>query len=141
MIRYSLSCQQSHSFDGWFCNSDAFDEQVTQNQVSCPLCGTTSVSKALMAPNIATRDSGRKMDLGGDQEQKNVRALMRKVREYVTANADYVGERFAEEARNIHHEESESRGIYGEATFEDIKELHEEGIECHRLPQLPDDQN
>ncbi|MGI9388393.1 MAG: DUF1178 family protein [Methyloligellaceae bacterium] len=141
MIRYHLICQDGHSFDGWFCNSDAFDEQAAQGQVSCPFCGSSEVSKAVMAPNISIGETRERPSLEDKQDHQDMSAMIRKVRDHIEANADYVGDRFANEARKIHYEETEARGIYGEATVEDVKELHEEGITCHQMPQLPEDQN
>ena len=66
---------------------------------------------------------------------------MRKLRKVVEDNAEYVGPRFAEEARKIHYKESEEKGIYGEASPSDVKELLDEGVEIHALPVLPEDQN
>jgi hypothetical protein len=67
--------------------------------------------------------------------------MTRRIRDYIETNAEYVGDRFADEARKIHYQESEPRGVYGEATLKEVRDLHEEGIECHHLPQLPEDQN
>jgi hypothetical protein len=149
MIHYTLECDDGHGFDGWFRNSDAFDRQVARGLVVCPECGATTVHKSIMAPNVATT-KGREVapmattapeDPKIAQARKEVAAAMRKLRETVEANAEYVGPKFAEEARKIHYEETESRGIYGEASLKDVKELHEEGIDCHPLPVLPEEQN
>lgn len=141
MILYRLICDEGHSFDAWFGSSDAFDKQVKDDLVTCPSCGTISVSKALMAPNIATGDSGKKISLDTGSDQKAILDMTRKVRAYIKQNADYVGDRFADEARKIHYKEGDPRSIYGEATFEDVKKLGEEEIVCHQLPVLPEEQN
>ncbi len=141
MIRYNLSCEHGHSFDAWFPGSDAFDEQAAQGQISCPFCGTPHVSKAPMAPNISMVRSRRPAQLENNQDQKTVLNMTRRIRDYIETNAEYVGDRFADEARKIHYQESEPRGVYGEATLKEVRDLHEEGIECHHLPQLPEDQN
>jgi hypothetical protein len=149
MIRYTLECEKGHGFDGWFSNSEAFDRQAKRSLVTCPECGSTNVSKSIMAPNVSTT-KGREVtpmattapeDPKIAKARKEVAAAMRKLRETVEANAEYVGPRFAEEARKIHYEETERRGIYGEASLSDVKELHDEGIECHPLPVLPEEQN
>jgi hypothetical protein len=72
--------------------------------------------------------------------QEAITAL-RKIRKHLTENADYVGPKFAEEARRIHYNETEKRGIYGEASSDEAKSLAEEGIEFHPLPVLPEDHN
>ena len=137
MIRYSLVCAGGHEFDGWFSSSDAFEAQSRDGDVICPPCGSAEVSKALMAPNVATS----KVAEDADPASPEMREVARKVREHVEQTADYVGDRFAEEARKIHYEEVEPRGIYGEATPSEAVELKEEGVEFHPLPPSPKDQN
>jgi hypothetical protein len=143
MIRFSLICGEAHQFEGWFGNSDAYEEQRSAGALACPICGSVDVEKALMAPAVAT----------GRKEERPVRvaahtrpepdhlAALRQIRKHLTENAEYVGPRFAEEARRIHYEESEKRGIYGEASSEEVRKLHDEGIEFHPLPVLPEDHN
>jgi hypothetical protein len=147
VIRYALACGEGHAFEGWFGGSNAFDEQRAAGGISCPVCGSADVDKALMAPAVA----GTKRAAGGGEAPIPVAAphalpeelvtMLRKLRRHVTENADYVGDRFAEEARRIHYEEAEARGIYGEATREEAVALSEEGIEFHPLPVLPEDRN
>lgn len=72
---------------------------------------------------------------------RELRALMRKLRTEVVSNSEYVGSRFPEEARKMHHEETPARGIYGEASAEEARALVEEGIEFLPLPTLPEDHN
>lgn len=137
MIRYSLVCADGHEFDGWFGSSDAYEVQARNGDVICPHCGSAEVSKALMAPNVATSKGA---DDAGPPDAEIAEAV-RKVREHVEKTADYVGDKFAEEARKIHYEEVEPRGIYGEATPSEAVELKEEGVEFHPLPSVPEDQN
>ena len=73
--------------------------------------------------------------------ERELRHKLKELRDHITKNAQYVGPRFPEEARKIHYGETEHRSIYGEASPEDAKQLHEEGIEFHPLPVLPDDKN
>jgi len=147
MIRYDLICDKGHEFDGWFRDSAAFEKQVKRHLVSCTHCGSGEVSKQLMAPGIPVK-SNRKPEaaqtmLAGavDTRTQKLMQMMREMRRNVEANAEYVGDRFADEARKIHYAESEKRGIYGEAKPEDAKALIEEGIEVHPLPRLPEDSN
>lgn len=152
MIRYTLRCAKEHDFEAWFRSGDDYDRSVDQNEVACPVCGDTRVEKALMAPSIAgTRTAPRPPDdkvqddkvqlATADPREKALRSALRELREKITEQADYVGDKFADEARKIHYEEVKPRGIYGEATTEEAKELHEEGIAFHPLPSLPDDKN
>jgi hypothetical protein len=147
MIHYDLTCDKGHDFDGWFRNSAAYDEQADKGLVSCAVCGSVKVEKQLMAPGIPTKsnrknDSPRKMVAGPvDPRLAAMMDMVRQVRKHVEENAEYVGDRFAEEARKIHYEETEHRGIYGEASMEDAKALVEEGITVHAIPRLPEDGN
>ena len=147
MIRYDLICVKGHEFDGWFRDSAAFDKQVKRHLVSCTHCGSDAVSKQLMAPGIPVK-SNRKAEASQtmvagtvDPRTQKLMQMMREMRKSVEANAEYVGDRFADEARKIHYAESEKRGIYGEAKPEDAKALIDEGIEVHPLPRLPEDSN
>jgi hypothetical protein len=142
LIKYTLSCDNGHSFDGWFSSSADFDRQAELGLVSCPACGSVSVAKELMTPSVST---SRKKDeakvLMMDQARKEAVA---KIRELVTAireNSDDVGEKFPEEARKIHYGEAEERGLIGKATADEARALLEEGIEIAPLPVLPDDVN
>lgn len=147
MIHYDLICDKGHAFDGWFRNSAAYDEQSVKGLVSCSVCGSAKVEKQLMAPGIPTKsnrkdDAPRKMVAGPvDPRLAAMMDMVRQMRKHVEENAEYVGDRFAEEARKIHYEETEHRGIYGEASMEDAKALIEEGITVHPLPRLPEDGN
>ena len=142
MIHYNLSCDQEHEFDGWFSDSGAFDAQLKAGQVQCPVCGSVEVRKALMTPSLGQKQNQQVTQIKPETGiQKELLNAMRVIREKVTQNADYVGDRFAEEARKIHYKEAEGRGIYGETTMEDAKSLTEEGIEIHPLPSPPEDQN
>ena len=147
MIRYDLICDQGHPFDGWFRDSAAYDEQAGRGLVCCSLCGTAKVQKQLMAPGIPAKSnrkdtSSQKMIAGPvDPRLAAMMQMVREMRKQVEANAEYVGPRFAEEARKIHYEETEQRGIYGEASPDEAKALIEEGITVHALPRLPEEGN
>lgn len=141
MIRYTLQCDGDHEFEAWFASGAAYDEQAKRGQINCPLCGTHKVTKGVMAPNIAAGSSAGQTMLGEPPSRQDAAALVRKIREHVEKTADNVGDNFAEEARKIHHEEAEPRGIYGSATKDEAKELAEEGVEFHPLPALPEEKN
>ncbi len=141
MISFTLGCDKGHEFDGWFKSSDAFNEQVKRKIVTCPHCGSAKIQKTLMAPNIGAKSNKKVLAAAGSPKVPEVMETLRQMRQYVEQSADYVGDKFAEEARRIHYEEVEVRGIYGEASTEDVRELNEEGIEVHPLPALPEDKN
>ncbi len=135
MIVFDLRCDQEHVFEAWFPDSKTFERQAKKGQVTCPVCGDTKVEKALMAPNIST---GRKKDAEKEKAQAaKVMQALSEVRRQVEENCDYVGPQFAEEARKIHYGETDERGIYGEATKEESKELADEGIEVGVIPWVP----
>ena len=146
MIRYDLICSEGHEFDGWFSDSASFDKQVSAGIVECTVCGTSKVEKALMAPGIPAKANKSQalqpvMQNTPQSPAAEMTQLIRKLREHVEQNSEYVGPRFAEEARKIHYEESDARGIYGEATLQDAEDLKEEGIEVQPLPLLPEEHN
>jgi hypothetical protein len=130
VIVYNLRCRNAHEFEGWFRDSAAFDEQSKTGALTCPVCDSRKVAKAIMAPAV----SGTKKTAAAPEEAKQMRQFMTGLRQYVQQNADYVGPEFAEEARKIHYGETEHRHIYGEATLEEAKELLEEGVDVAPLP-------
>jgi hypothetical protein len=163
MILYRLKCKKGHEFEAWFASGAAFEKQEKRGLLSCPNCGTTKVSKALMAPSISKRAKARPVASSPDEPAPEARreptraptkpetqrvaahrelaAAMRRLRAEVEAKSEYVGPRFSEEARKIHYEEVPARGIHGEATAEEAESLREEGIEFFPLPVLPEDRN
>ncbi len=123
MIHYSLVCDRSHRFDGWFANAAAYDAQKTRGLVTCPICLTANVDKALMAPSV-NRSGSEKVSLAiGHPEHAQLREAMQALRNKVTSEADYVGDKFAEEARKIHFKDVATSGIYGEATQDEVASL------------------
>lgn len=131
MIKYQLRCDADHEFEGWFANSSDFDEQSAGGLLSCPVCGTGMVAKAIMSPAVASSEA-RSQRL--DKMRKSMAHAVARARDYVEKNFDYVGERFPEEARKIHYGETPARGIYGEASGKEVKELVEEGVDVAPLP-------
>ena len=140
-MHYSLVCDNDHKFDAWFRSAEAFDEQSSRGIVTCPICNSPRVGKGLMAPSVA-RGSSEKVSVSiGHPQQKQLREALRALRNKVTAEADYVGDRFADEARRIHFKEVDPRGIYGEATREEVASLIEDGVDFMPLPSIPEEHN
>ena len=137
MITYALACENEHRFDAWFRSAEAFDEQLARGIVSCPVCASIRVGKALMAPAVARSGSDMVTVSSGHPQQAEIRELLRAMRRKVVSEADYVGDRFAEEARKIHFQEAEARGIYGETSAEEAEALSEEGVPFAQIPWLP----
>jgi hypothetical protein len=141
LIRFSLHCDHDHEFEAWFRNNDDFETQRKRGLVECPVCGSSKADKALMAPAVSTGRRQEKIALAMNAEQQaamtQLKALSQKMRE----NADYVGDKFAEEARKIHFGETDPRGIYGEATPEEARGLIEDGVDFMPIPVFPEDRN
>jgi hypothetical protein len=165
MIRYNLVCAKGHEFESWFANSAAYDKQARRGLLECPHCGSSKVDKALMTPRLArTRKSDVAISAPPEAvatpepaatpapepaapvavispQERELRAKLKELREHLVANAENVGQRFPEEARKMHYGEKKHRSIYGTASPDDAKALHEEGIEFAPLPVLPDERN
>lgn len=156
MIRYALVCDNAHDFESWFATSASFEEQSRRGLVTCPVCDSGKVQRAIMAPNVARTDRGARapepageaapaaapapVALMGEKEVA-FREMLVALHKHVAENAEHVGPRFAEEALKIHHGEADSRAIYGEATPEDARQLYDEGVEFMPLPGLPGGRN
>lgn len=141
VIQYALQCSNGHRFEAWFKSAAAYDEQQARGIVSCAVCGAAEVEKAPMAPAVARTDNLRIPLSSAHPEAAKFRDMLREYRRQVMAEADYVGDRFAEEARKIHFEEAEARGIYGEATRDEVLGLVEDGVDFLPLPDLPEEHN
>jgi hypothetical protein len=160
MIRYALRCDGDHAFESWFQSSSAYDQQVKRKLVTCPVCGSAKVDKAIMAPRIVGK-KGRGPAIPPPEptpattpeaapsgstsllmaQERELRAKLKELRDHIVKNADNVGERFANEARAMHYGDKEHRPIYGEASPDEAKSLIDEGIEVSPLPTLPEDRN
>lgn len=134
MILFDLRCSAGHAFEGWFKDGATFEAQLEGGELACPVCGDQAVEKALMAPAVR---SGARNDAVKTAQMLKV---LHKLRKEVETKCEHVGPRFADEARKIHHGEAEKRGIYGDATPNEVKDLADEGIEVAQIPwiQPPD---
>lgn len=141
MIKFSLICEQEHEFEAWFRSNDDYDTQKKRGFVECPACGSKEIGKALMAPAVSTSRKQEKMALAMNSRQQQLMAEMKALTEKMKADADYVGDKFADEARKIHFGETEARGIYGEASAEEARDLIEDGVPFLPIPTIPDDRN
>ncbi|MGI8841452.1 MAG: DUF1178 family protein [Caulobacteraceae bacterium] len=133
MIRYALFCEHGHEFEGWFAASADFDDQAARGLLACPVCASGAVRKQIMAPALA--GAGRRDSHDAPAGRRAMmREVMGQVRRHVEATFDYVGERFAAEARSIHEGKAEERGIYGEASPAEVKALVADGVQVAPLP-------
>ena len=135
MIRYALRCDKDHEFDGWYRSSEGFDSLNAAGQVACATCGSTRVTKALMAPAVPAERAAAGPTLTAPRDPAE--AALEKLRAHVEANSDYVGLKFADQARAMHDGDMPSRAIHGEARPEDAKRLIEDGIPVAPLPFIP----
>ena len=138
MIQYSLKCENNHSFDSWFASADAYDKLVDNGMVSCAVCGSTKVSKAIMAPRVRTT-KGKEAPVAPTlpTEKSAAEQAMAEMRAQVEQNSEFVGTNFATEARSMHLGDAPERAIYGEAKPEEAKSLIEDGIPVTPLPFMP----
>ena len=141
MILYDLVCDQDHEFESWFKNSNAVGKLTKAGQIVCPTCGSSKVTKALQAPNIPRKAALRTAPPAAAKGNAELAKAMEKMTEAVTElretiekNFENVGDKFPDEARKIHYREAPERGIYGEASPEQAKELVDEGIQVYALP-------
>jgi hypothetical protein len=159
MIHYSLHCDRGHAFESWFQSSAAYESQEKRKLVSCPVCGSAKVERAIMAPQIVSKKGRTRTEAAEPvvaapteatpaaptpllmAQERELRAKLKELREHIVKNADNVGERFPNEARKMHYGDIEHRPIYGEASPDEARALIEEGVEVTPLPVLPGDRN
>jgi len=131
MIVFDLQCGQGHRFEGWFEDSRGYEDQQAKSLISCPVCESTEVTKALSTFGI--KSSSPKPPAGaGNSEQ--VTALRRQFSEFLDTHFDDVGCDFAKEALKIHYGAAEPRNIRGKSTSDEEKVLKEEGVEYLKFP-------
>lgn len=135
MIKYALVCEHAHEFEGWFGSSVDYDAQAQRGLVECPVCATKAVRKQIMAPAVA----GARKTV---QDEAPVRAQMMmeamgRLRRHVEETFDDVGDAFASEARAIHEGRAEERGIYGQASSKEVRDLARDGVPIAPLPPKP----
>lgn len=131
MIVFDLQCGDGHVFEAWFGSGADYDDQSERGLVSCPVCGAADVRKAAMAPAVGAKGNA------GALSPSEAKALIGKLaaaQRKVLAGSDYVGDRFASEARAIHLGEAEARSIHGQATRADAEALADEGVPVAPLP-------
>ena len=145
MIHYNLRCDRGHAFESWFQSSSAYDSQVKRKLVTCAVCGSAKIEKAIMAPRLARGKRGTTAPADSltpaMAEERELRAELKQLHDHLVKNADNVGARFPNEARKMHYGDIEHRPIYGEASPEEAKSLIEEGVDVGSLPVLRDDRN
>lgn len=155
MMRYTLRCADGHGFESWFAGSEAYDTLRRRGLVTCPDCGSADVDKALMAPRVSTGRAARPASpdvppaappappgAGGPGGGRGIaiskaEAALAELRAKIEATTDYVGPRFADEARAMHEGRMDHRPIWGETTAAERRKLAEDGIPAMPLPFGP----
>ena len=138
MIKYNLTCKCGEFFESWFLNSSKFDYLCKKKLLKCIYCGSSSVKKSVMAPNLPSKSNKISKKT---KSEKNIKEQLLNFRKYIEKNYKNVGENFTREARSIHYDKKTSRGIYGKATPEETSELLEEGIEVATIPWIDKSEN
>ena len=142
MIKYRLICKDCESFfDSWFASSKEYEKLKKMNHINCHECGSLKVEKSLMSPNVL---NSKKINLSTEKNKKyiKVRNKIKEYQKFIKNNFDYVGENFSYEARSVHYNtKKRKKGIYGNASTKEIKELKEEGIETEIIPWVDDREN
>jgi hypothetical protein len=140
VIKYLLQCSEAHEFEAWFASSTRYEAQAGDGGVSCPHCGSTDVTKAIMSPNVGRRaDKADTCAVPHDRARQI--AMMRQLRNALLTSSEEVGARFPEEARKMHYGETEPRSIRGEVSHNQARELIDEGIDVFALPPAPEEMN
>ena len=141
MIKYNLFCNDcAKDFDSWFGNSKEFEKLKKNKLLSCPICNSAKIEKSLMSPSIINNKS--RNSIINSKKHLEVKKKLKQYKKFIKDNFDYVGDNFSYEARSIHYNDKKrSKGIYGKASINDIKELSEEGIETEMIPWINDNEN
>ena len=142
MIKYRLVCKNCDiSFDSWFSSSQEFEKLKKKKLLNCHLCDSKKVEKTLMAPKLINNHS-KKISEHRGLKLKEINKKIKEYQKFIKNNFKYVGENFAYEARSIHYDnKKKSKGIFGKASINEVKELKEEGIEIQSIPWLEDKNN
>ena len=142
MIKYQLKCKDCQNiFDSWFSSSNEFDKLKKIKLLNCNKCNSIKVEKSLMSPQVINRSQESSYNQGKENKIKFFKNKMKEYQKFIKNNFHYVGENFSYEARSIHYNKKKSKGIYGKASQEDIKNLKEEGIETQTIPWIEDKEN
>ena len=139
MIKYNLTCEKCQkSFDSWFASSKEFEKLKKNSHFSCIYCESKKIKKSIMSPNLPAKTNRYTKK---HREAKKLKKKLIELRNYIEKNCEYVGDRFTHEARSIHYDKKNSKGIYGKASPKETKELLEEGIEISTIPWVDKNEN
>ena len=141
MIKYQLICKScDYKFDSWFASSKEYERLKKKKLISCNICNSSKIDKSIMSPRISPKKVSYPIE--NSNKLYEVKSKIKDFQNYIKKNFKYVGENFTYEARSIHYGKDKSKkGIYGNASSKDIKELKDEGIETTTIPWISDKEN
>ena len=142
MIKYNLTCKKCNNlFDSWFPSSKEYEKLKSLKHINCPNCNSLTIEKSLMSPNVLNSKK-EKSEIVRNEKYVQVKNKIKEYQKFIKNNFKYVGENFAYEARSIHYnKKKKSKGIYGNATIDEVKELDEEGIKTEIVPWVNEKDN
>ena len=142
MIKYKLVCKDCNTkFDSWFASSNEYERLKKRKFLTCNSCNSLKVEKTLMAPRLINSKTDSETKLITEKHKK-IKKTIKNYQTFIKDNFQYVGDNFAYEARSIHYNiKKKSKGIYGSATKQDLKELKDEGIEAQIIPWIENKDN
>ena len=142
MIKYNLTCKKCNNlFDSWFPSSKEYEKLKSLKHINCPNCNSLKIEKSLMSPNVLNSKK-EKSEIVRNEKYVQVKNKIKEYQKFIKNNLEYVGENFAYEARSIHYNNKKnSKGIYGKATIDEVKELDEEGIKTEIIPWVNEQDN
>jgi len=140
MIKYKLDCKKcDKKFNSWFASSNEYEKLKKKNFISCPFCNSIKVEKSLMSPNVINKKNN---NFKNNNKYKKIKKKIKEYQKFIKNNFEYVGDNFSYKARSVHYnKKNNKKGIYGNASAEEIKELKEEGIETEIIPWINDSEN
>ena len=156
MVKYKLKCKSSYcseknEFDGWFQNFKAFESQMTEGLITCPLCGSHNIIKLLATPNVRKAKTQISKNVRIDNDtvvtnsdksvlgNENITTMLRTIKKEIQKNSTFVGDKFVSRARSMKEGKIKERPIHGHGTKKEIQELRDEGIDVINIPWIPDD--
>ena len=139
MIKYNLKCHNDHEFESWFSNSKEYEKLNGKGFLECIYCSSKKINKSIMAPTILnSKEKDKKIEIN-NQDFKDERNKLLKLRKYIEKNFDYVGKDFCKKVREVYYDKKSKKAIYGTTTAEERDELVEEGIDLLSIPWVNKD--
>ena len=139
MIKYNLECDNNHEFESWFSNSEEFDKLNKKKLLECIYCTSKKITKSIMAPRVFNSKKNNEQIEAINQDFKNEKNQLLKLRKYIEKNFDYVGKDLSKKVREVYYDKKNKKAIYGTASQREREELAEEGIDLISVPWINKD--